>query len=462
MHGLLKPMNVALLLSGSSFTGAYQIIQDGAFDSSVTRAPYDGLFMSVKDVNFSVLGDAYFGFFGGGGATDAANIEHGFKATSGGWLIIENGAALTPVFRTIATATNYDLAITYDANLFAHYWIRAASEDWRRVWISTYAATDPTVFAEEFNDTATRTLSTERFGYLGTGLLVPSVEHAGSVPAATTGNAPDGDMLWRYVAATRPSAGSILLNLRRQDASNYWQNEIVGSNGNHLLDEVVAASSTNRISAAAAVTNGEKITARLIGNQATLYSTNTQDGQYTSAINHLRQLGYDLNSLGTGGVINDLRGYKAYARDESGLGSELVANSDFSAWAADNPVGWTVTEGGTGSITQVAGGCRILSATDLVDISQSILTSGKYYSYTLVVDSYVSGTAQMYTGNTVSNLINISAAGTYTGYFIAVGATAGIKRQLGVGCDMVIASLSYKEVTFVDDALGTLLEGVVA
>lgn len=86
------------------------------------------------------------------------------------------------------------------------------------------------------------------------------------------------------------------------------------------------------------------------------------------------------------------------------LGSELVANGNFSAWTADNPSSWSVIgEAGTSAIHQVGTGedhtgvgtgmCNIYkSDANFPQIRQTILTVGSYYEMSVLIDKATSGT----------------------------------------------------------------------
>jgi len=83
----------------------------------------------------------------------------------------------------------------------------------------------------------------------------------------------------------------------------------------------------------------------------------------------------------------------------------------------------------------------------------SILTPGKRYQYTVVIADDDGGTLRLLNGTTT--LLDVSAVGTYTGYFTAgTGTGFGIKRW-SANTSMVVGSVVVKEVT---NSLTSLLE----
>ena len=71
------------------------------------------------------------------------------------------------------------------------------------------------------------------------------------------------------------------------------------------------------------------------------------------------------------------------------LGPELVINGNFSAWTADNPNGWGITEVGdaTSNVTEDINGCKMISDGTSVSINQLIAIIGKEYAYCIDVHS---------------------------------------------------------------------------
>jgi hypothetical protein len=74
-------------------------------------------------------------------------------------------------------------------------------------------------------------------------------------PAASSAFTHTADAHIEFTVTTLPSAGTIDLRFRQQDANNYWQ-VTISSTGALTLNEVVAGTPTQRATAAAAVANG--------------------------------------------------------------------------------------------------------------------------------------------------------------------------------------------------------------
>lgn len=144
---------------------------------------------------------------------------------------------------------------------------------------------------------------------LGAETFDPDIFVSGVVDESTSGNAPDGDSTFEFVLDTVPSADSILFHFRIQDATNYWQCEI-NSAGDYQLDEIVDGTPTNRINDAAALSGTEILKIRSNGIVIQLYYDETLAGAYSAASNFAQEIGYELDSVGTGGQISDLRVYK--------------------------------------------------------------------------------------------------------------------------------------------------------
>jgi hypothetical protein len=130
------------------------------------------------------------------------------------------------------------------------------------------------------------------------------------------------------------------------------------------------------------------------------------------------------------------------------LGSELITNGDFTNWTGDDPDNWSIYGSGEDAnnyVTEVAGKAQIVSDGTLVGISQSSLTTGKWYKASVEVTAAVSGKLQVadVTGATVYQ-DNINAVQTYTFYFKALDTAFIIKR--GGVCDITIDNVTVKEI----------------
>ena len=129
------------------------------------------------------------------------------------------------------------------------------------------------------------------------------------------------------------------------------------------------------------------------------------------------------------------------------LGPEKVVNGNFSAWTADDPDGWTVTEVGdaTSNITEnPPGECNIISDGTSTRIFQIvILTVGKTYQYAIEL-SAVSLGGVSFTDGTAFVETNMNSAGMYSGTFVAAGTDVFLSRVGATNAS--IASISVREV----------------
>ncbi len=117
--------------------------------------------------------------------------------------------------------------------------------------------------------------------------------------------------------------------------------------------------------------------------------------------------------------------------------------------------GWVVAgEDVNNFVTEHANGAQFVSdASQILSLTQTILTIGKRYEWTVIISDYVSGTIQMRT--TVPTVLEtISANGVFTVEFIADATSIRLRRFSA--CDMVIASSSVKEFLSVDTIIDNL------
>jgi hypothetical protein len=123
-------------------------------------------------------------------------------------------------------------------------------------------------------------------------------------PAASTAFTHTADAHIEFTVTTLPSASTIDLRFRQQDASNYWQ-VTISSTGALTLNEVVAGTPTQRATAAAAVANGNRVYLVLNGSTLKAWSNNVLKWTYASASGFATATSGLLNSLGTGGVLSE-------------------------------------------------------------------------------------------------------------------------------------------------------------
>lgn len=130
---------------------------------------------------------------------------------------------------------------------------------------------------------------------------------AGNVPAPSdfTHNA---DCLITLTLTTRPSAGSMAVDFRRQDVNNRWQIYISPA-GDFTLTEVVAGAFNNRGVAAGVVASGNPIVLVCDGQAITGYSSGVQRWLYGAAVNFATMTLGRFSFAATGGQISDIITY---------------------------------------------------------------------------------------------------------------------------------------------------------
>jgi len=100
------------------------------------------------------------------------------------------------------------------------------------------------------------------------------------------------------------------------------------------------------------------------------------------------------------------------------LGENLIVNSDFALWTADNPDGFGHSvEDANNYVTENLGGCRFVSNGSACNIYQNPLTSGKYYRVNLDFIAYVSGILRLTTTENLS-----TGVGAKSVLYLATGA----------------------------------------
>lgn len=127
---------------------------------------------------------------------------------------------------------------------------------------------------------------------------------AGSRSAGNTFNH-DADFFAELVVTTLPSSGTIDFFFRIQDATNYWQ-ITVDSVGDIDLDEIVAGTPTERGTSAAAITAGERVCLWVRDERISVFDSSARLINYTSAANFKTETSGELDSLGTGGAVDDI------------------------------------------------------------------------------------------------------------------------------------------------------------
>ena len=124
------------------------------------------------------------------------------------------------------------------------------------------------------------------------------------------------------------------------------------------------------------------------------------------------------------------------------LGAEISGDPTF-----DNASNWTISlgNGGVDVNTTVSGKLSVANALDTRLQKSGILTVGKLYKVTFVIDSYSSGRVRGLFDNDITFVP--TGAGTYTRYFVASQTYFLISFDLSGGANMTMTDISIKEVT---------------
>jgi len=148
------------------------------------------------------------------------------------------------------------------------------------------------------------------------GAGVPVLDSVGS-----SYDAPDGDFIAVFECDTLPSADTIVIKFRIQDNENYWQLTI-DSSGVVKLDECVAGTLSNIKTTSGTYAILDDTHCSLIADDTDIrvYSnqsdpTNTNGNllfEHTTATNFRTATGFEIASLGTGGVMNDMYLFERY------------------------------------------------------------------------------------------------------------------------------------------------------
>lgn len=240
--------------------------------------------------------------------------------------VIQAFIAATQIANSIvfAASTDYPLAIVArdtdaDANVEEYQiYIRVAGA-WLLLWI-LLDQNDASMFLGFSNFAAVGAIEQIKAEPLPATIFNPAIEIAAPVVGVLS-NAPSGNIYLSSNAVTVPSAGSIILAFRIQDANNYWQIEITSA-GAFELDEVVSGVVTNRLSST--ITTGQVLRLRAYTTAIRIFKNETSGGAHLTATNFQNALGLEIKSLGTGGALANLTVYNADASAASTLDAVLA------------------------------------------------------------------------------------------------------------------------------------------
>lgn len=247
---------------------------------------------------------------------------------------------------TVSGATTYSIAVVQRGTGFFIFIKGGIYTNWTVVWVGAVGTANYFPAGAALTTTAVATLDTFRVLDLAApfstdfGLATQRLAGAQSAGQTFTHEA---NCVIEWIQTTVPSAAGTTVNFRRQDASNYWQVNVIAG-GTLTLWEVVAGVFTSRGSVGAGtVTDGHRIVVVADGSTIRVYSNNVLRFTYSSASNFATATSGILNALGTGGAVSDiiswprtLSGATATLLDDAvnGIGTFLL-NDEF-----------TTTEGG--------------------------------------------------------------------------------------------------------------------
>ncbi len=307
-----------LVFAGGKASPAYG---DPAFwaDDSVTRVPGIAALFEMKWVG-SISGYSVIGFFG---AKASDNLRGGYKQ-SGTKLQIGNLSSNYAIVYTLVTDTEYILGVVL-ASSGSHLIIYDSSWVYLGKWLNI---TIETLYAGISNYSSNPNVDFLRVSQLpspwDTDDGIATEVHSGVVAEGVTFTH-EADCLIEFEVTTLPSAGNVDVYFRVQDAANVWILRMV-SDGRLRLIERVASVGTERATATV-LSGGERIVIVADDETITAYYDNTQAWTYASASNFKTETDGEVDSLGTGGAVSDL---KAWPRTLSGAAKnalDAVANA---------------------------------------------------------------------------------------------------------------------------------------
>lgn len=278
---------------------------DGIFAGPFTRSAGVGFFFQIPTRTTFTGGRARFGF----DAATAGGLDIGFDANSTTVIRIKYGTTIIDTV-DISTATQFACIMRGTGG---YLFFKNTSAVWTLLWVydlenaNQYAKVVFTAGAVNFTYDAARiaqlaTPFTTDFGYA-------TDQDAGSVLAGATFTH-EADFFLEFTVTTLPTANNIDCFFRVQDADNYWIARVT-SGGTLDLIEVVATAPTSRGSGGT-VTDGERIVITAVDETITGYADNSEAWSYGSAANFKTETAGELDSLGTGGAVDDLAAFPIY------------------------------------------------------------------------------------------------------------------------------------------------------
>ncbi|RKX66638.1 MAG: hypothetical protein DRP42_02655, partial [Tenericutes bacterium] len=253
-------------------------------------------------------------------------------------------------------------------------------------------------------------------------------------PAAGNTFVHEADFTLEFDLDTLPSASGIFISLRYQDASNYWWIWIDLAGNFRLYEEV--GGSTLRADTGG-LSGGEHIRLTANGSKISAWYDDTLAWEYESATNFATETNGEVDSLGTGGVISNLKTFPMLLEDE--VRGNVVANTEFTH-PADGRISFVLDTLPSADNTLVY--FRVQDAANLWYIN--INSAGRIYLY-----EYVDGAATSrdsvvalsggefieieFTGSTITGYYNGVQLWQWTDATNFVTETTGEVKSLGTG-----------------------------
>lgn len=291
----------------------------GFYGAAVARAAGVALIQSVA---WSAFGTNQQWFWSNAAAIGLANRVHGMGGNLGitasrGFVPGDVGSGIA-----LATSTTYHVAMVLRNTGCLHFIKGGAFTNWTLEWVTSTSTTTP-LYPALSNYDAAGTLSTLRVLDLPApfstdhGLATNRIAGAVSVGATFVHEA---DCLIEWTQTTLPSTNATRMQLRKQDANNFWR--IVCEPTGYLgLQEVVAGIPTIRGAAPGVLANGHRIVVIADGTTIRVYSNNVLRITYASATNFATATSGELELLSTGGAVSDI---VAWPRTLSGQAKTLL------------------------------------------------------------------------------------------------------------------------------------------
>ena len=401
--------------------------------------------VALFSLNFGTLDDAALGFLDAQDALIASYDNIGVSINGTALEARFTSDANSPDIFTLSSSTDYVIALVLRASGRFIYLLDGTN--WLLLWPDEEDST-ATLFLGYANLSSVVALDTVRVRQLSTILFVPDVELIGALltgDGSVSGGDPafsDGDSVILMTLSEAPTGGNLVnFNVRHRDVTQFWQLRISATA--YTLEE---DGSTTRATGSATPTATDILVFKLFDDTITLYVNNVEDLTYASAILSPREADWSVEYTGGDGELSDVDQWKAYARNEADLDSELVINGDFSTdtdWIKGT--GWSIAAGVASCDGTQAGNSNL-------DASVNPLTAGTLYEVSFTLSNRVSGNIRLRigTGN-AQDSETVNATYTYQVRAVTDGLLRLIANASFVGD---IDNVTAKEILFTLDDLG--------